>query len=130
MEKVLENSNISIDSDAQRNVEKDHYSINEEIDKHIVEYIKSRIPIKNNLRNQENKIWIEKELDEYILSFVKSKLPITNLNNKQNNKASNNELESPLNDQPMRDIVKTANIERQEKFSPEIAKLLLELIKN
>jgi hypothetical protein len=135
LEELLEHMNESLKSRPQPAEEEIHeapiqgpYSIEEEIDRYIVEYIKSRFPLRRTEDDREPQAWIDEELDRHIVEYVKGRIPISG-SRSDSGEARTDEVEKRLTLLRLSEMVTPAKIKEKGQFPPEIVKLLSERLR-
>jgi hypothetical protein len=105
------------------------YSIEEELDRHIVEYVKSRTPLRPTLERREPTTWVEEELDRHIVEYIKSRTPIEGPDSWSSRKPPPDELNSLLTLLRWNEQVKPVKADGKSQFPAELVKLLSERLK-
>jgi hypothetical protein len=105
------------------------FSIEEEIDRYIVEYIKSRFSHSRAEDGHEPQIWIEGELDRHIAEYIKSRMPIPGSKSMDHGKAQTDEVDKTLNLLRLSEKANAVKIKEKGQFPPEIVKLLSERLR-
>jgi hypothetical protein len=105
------------------------YSIEEELDRHIVEYVKSRTPLRPTGERREPTTWVEEELDRHIVEYIKSRTPIEGPDSWSSRKPPPDELNSLLTLLRWNEQVKPVKAEGKRQFPEELVKLLSERLK-
>jgi hypothetical protein len=105
------------------------YSIEEELDRHIVEYVKSRTPLRPTGERREPTTWVEEELDRHIVEYIKSRTPIEGPDSWSSRKPPPDELNSLLTLLRWNEQVKPVKADGKSQFPAELVKLLSERLK-
>jgi hypothetical protein len=105
------------------------YSIEEELDRHIVEYVKSRTPLRPMGERREPTTWVEEELDRHIVEYIKSRTPIEGPDSWSSRRPPPDELNSLLTLLRWNEQVKPVKAEGKSQFPEELVKLLSERLK-
>ena len=135
-EELLEHVNESLKSRSQPAEEEIErapiqgpFSIEEEIDRYIVEYIKSRFPLWRAEGDREPQTWIEEELDKHIAEYIKGRIPITGSRLSDPGEAQTDEGDRRLTLLGLTEKVTPVKIKETGQFPPEIVKLLSERLR-
>jgi len=135
-EELLEHVNESLKSRSQPAEEEIQgapiqgtFSIEEEIDRYIVEYIKSRFPLRRADGDREPQTWIEEELDKHIFEYIKGRMPITGSRLSDSGEAQTDEVDRRLTLLRLSEEVTPVKIKEKGQFPPEIVKLLSERLR-
>jgi hypothetical protein len=102
------------------------FSIEEELDKYIVEYIKSRFSLKRAEDNHELQIWIGEELDRHIAEYIKSRIPISGAKLMSPGKAQTDKADKQLTLLRLSEKAMPVKTKEKGQFPSEIVKLLNE----
>ena len=136
LEDLLEHVNESLKSRSQPAEEEIErapiqgpFSIEEEIDRYIVEYIKSRFPLRRTEGDREPQTWIEEELDRHIAEYIKGRMPITGSRLSDSGEAQTDEVDRRLTLLGLSEKVTPVKIKEKGQFPPEIVKLLSERLR-
>jgi hypothetical protein len=136
LEELLEHVNESLKSRPQPAEEEIQgaptqgpFSIEEEIDRYIVEYIKSGFPLRRAEDGHEPQTWIEEELDRHIAEYIKSRIPIPRSKLMDHGKAQTDEADKRLTLLRLSEKVMPAKIKEKGQFPSEIVKLLSERLR-
>lgn len=136
LEDLLEHVNESLKSRSQPAEEEIErapiqgpFSIEEEIDRYIVEYIKSRFPLRRTEGDREPQTWIEEELDRHIAEYIKGRMPITGSRLSDSGEAQTDEVDRRLTLLRLSEKVTPVKIKEKGQFPPEIVKLLSERLR-
>jgi len=105
------------------------YSIEEELDRHIVEYVKSRTPLRPTGERREPTTWVEEELDRHIVEYIKSRTPIEGPDSWSSRRPPPDELNSLLTLLRWNEQVKPVKADGKSQFPEELVKLLSERLK-
>jgi len=105
------------------------FSIEEEIDRYIVEYIKSRFPLRRTEGDREPQTWIEEELDRHIAEYIKGRIPIPGSKLMDHGKAQTDEDDKRLTLLRLSEKATPVKIKEKGQFPPEIVKLLSERLR-
>jgi len=105
------------------------FSIEEEIDRYIVEYIKSRFSLRRAEDGHEPQIWIEGELDRHIAEYIKSRMPISGSKLMDHGNAQTDEVDKKLNLLRLSEKATPVKVKEKGQFPPEIVKLLSERLR-
>jgi hypothetical protein len=135
-EELLEHLNESLRSRSQPEEEEIQrapiqgpFSIEEGIDRYIVEYIKSRFPLRSTEGDREPQTWIEEELDRHIVEYIKGRMPITGSRLPDSGEAQTDEVDRRLTLFRLSEEVTPVKIKEKGQFPPEIVKLLSERLR-
>jgi len=136
LEDLLEHVNESLKSRSQPAEEEIErapiqgpFSIEEEVDRYIVEYIKSRFPLRRTEGDREPQTWIEEELDRHIVEYIKGRMPITGSRLSDSGEAQTDEVDRRLTLLGLSEKVTPVKIKEKGQFPPEIVKLLSERLR-
>jgi hypothetical protein len=135
LEELLEHVNESLRSRSQPEEEiqrapiQGPFSIEEGIDRYIVEYIKSRFPLRSTESDREPQTWIEEELDRHIVEYIKGRMPITGSRLPDSGEAQTDEVDRRLTLFRLSEEVTPVKIKEKGQFPPEIVKLLSERLR-
>lgn len=100
------------------------YSLEEELDRFIVEYTRSRLPLGRAEGGREPETWIEEELDRHIVEYIKGRMPISESRKGDSGKTQADEIDR----QPAPPRL-SEKIKEKDQFPPELVKLLNERLR-